>query len=479
MAKPIWDSNVASYDSLEEWAGQFYQCLAGGSSVFRRADGTLTYADPISGPRRVFGLDEFRAMAGNCVDMREGRGRANFPHMLNRDEAVSLFGSNQKGLLPEIEFVLHEPGVLTLQGRPKLIATPGYDPVSKSFLWVRPGGDLIRPRAGTSFLVECFSGVPFLNDKYRNNVIAWLVAGMCLDDINSPMLTVTGNDRGVGKSSMVQACGYILTGDMQNAIAPRGAEFEKQLGAKFAAEQRFVMLDNISTGGKSFSQAKLASLLTEGRSKQVRRLGHSRQITMSGVLFALTANAAKLDQDLATRSLPVVLYRETPGPMKPYCLSFAKEHRAEIFGELLTLALERDDTLLIGDEYDTCRFVDWINYVVPIVKPKFGQLAVTDAQDLDDRFQDLYGWGSDHLAEVFTAPEIYAIVMSNPDTFQGLWESAIIAKGEVARKMKISKYISTLVSREHFISPELTIVLRQVKKRTGHGATQYRFEAVT
>jgi hypothetical protein len=110
------------------------------------------------------------------------------------------------------------------------------------------------------------SGVPFLSEAHRNNVIAWLVGGMTLNDVNPPMITVTGNDRGVGKSSLVQACGYILTGQNQNAIRSSGEEFEKQLGAKFASEERFIMLDNITTGGnRSYKNAKLSSLLTEGR----------------------------------------------------------------------------------------------------------------------------------------------------------------------------------------------------------------------
>jgi hypothetical protein len=434
--------------------------------VFRRHDGSLTYADPISGPRRIFGLDEFRAMASNCINMREIRGRANFPHILTRDEAVSLFGSNQKMMLPEIEYVLHEPGVLTVGGKPKLISEPGYDVVAKSFLWTKPGREIISPREGTKHLEACFSGVPFLSDEYRNNVIAWLVAGMCLDpDINCPMLTVTGNDRGVGKSSLVQACGYILTGEMQNAIAPTGAEFEKQLGAKFAAEQRFVMLDNITTpGNKSFSQAKLASLLTEGRSKQVRRLGQSRQITMTGVMFALTSNAAKLDQDLATRSLPIALYRDMPGPMIPYCLSYAKEHRAEIFGELLTLALNRDDSIEIPADYNVCRFVDWIKYVVPVVQPKFGYLAVREAGDLDDRFLDLMTWGADNLDQTFVVADLYDTIMSNPDSFRGLHESVSLAMGEHAKKMKLAKFVAAATDRPHFISPELSIVLKLAEK---------------
>ena len=52
---------------------------------------------------------------------------------------------------------------------------------------------------------------------------------------------------------------------------------------------------------------------------------------------------------------------------------------------------------------------------VPIVQPKFGSLAIRDAEDLDDRFQDLFGWGADHINDIFTSAELYATIMSNPD----------------------------------------------------------------
>jgi hypothetical protein len=460
MAQPTWVADTTDYLDMEAWASSFYERLLETGRVFRRADGTLTYIDPASGPRRILSNDEFRSMAANCLDLRRRPTRRAdpAPAFLFRDEAVVLMGSDMRLYLAELEYVLHEPGVISFGGDPILLDEPGYNPTAKSFLWHPPHKAKIELREGTEHLERCFSGVPFLSGAYKNNVFAWLVSGMCLDDINPPMLTVTGNDRGVGKSSLVQACGYILTGEMQNAIKPTGAEFEKQLGAKFAAEQRFIMLDNISTGGQSFKQAKLSSLLTEGRSKQVRRLGHSRNISQTGVLFALTANDCKLDQDLATRSLAIVLHRETPGPMRPYCLSYAREHRKEIYGELLGLAMRREQ-IPIPDEYETCRFVDWINYVVPIITPKFGSLAIREAEDLDDRIQDLFAWGVDRLNKAFQMKDLFNDVMSQPDRFKGLWESLANAKGDRSKKMKLAKFLSNVCGKIQFINAELTIKL--------------------
>jgi hypothetical protein len=470
MTIPQFETNLGAYESCVEYAKEFYTILAGTGYVFKRKDGSITFVDEASGPRRIIGLDEFRAMAGSLLDLRRGvntgRGRGDTPALLDRDEAVHLFGSPERGRLPELEYVLHEPAVATYGGRPHLIDQPGYHPEALAYYWRRPGAAKITPLDTTTHLEKCFSGVPFLSEEYRNNVFAWLVGGMTLDDVNTPMMTVTGNDRGVGKSSLVQACGFILTGHNQNAIRSSGEEFEKQLGAKFAAEERFVMLDNITTtGNRSYKNSKLASLLTEGRSKQVRRLGQSRHITQTGVLFALTANDCKLDQDLATRSLMVALYRETPGPMKPYVLTYAKEHREELYGELLGLALARDSSFKIPEVYDTCRFVDWVQYVVPIVTPRFGDLAIKEAEDLDDRIQDLFGWGTDRVDKVFTLGDLYTEIVGAGDGgggLPGLWSSLMVAKSERARRIKLGRFVNTIVGKSQLVAPDLTIQLQAV-----------------
>lgn len=477
---PRFIAAIPDDGGTREFARSFYGLLAETGYMFRRKDGTMTYIDPNSGPHRILSVDEFLATASHLLDVRRGSGDNERASALTRAEAVVLLGSPQRALLPEIEYVLLEPGVwVRPNGEPLLLAEPGYHPEAKAYYWRSPDTVPIAPRAGTEHLERCFSGVPFLNDAYKNNVFAWLVSGMSLADINPPMLAVTGNDRGVGKSSLVQAAGYILTGQMQNAISPIGAEFEKQLGAKFAAEQRFIMMDNIVTqGSRSFSHAKLASLLTEGRSKAVRRLGQSREISQTGVLFALTANDCKLDQDLATRSLAVALHREQAGPMEPYVLSYAREHRAEIYGELLQLALEREP-IAIPEEYRTCRFVDWINYTVPIIVPRFGPMAIREAEDLDDRLQDLFAWGEDHVDQPFTTTSLYNEIVGNPENLAGLWHSISTTRSERGRQTKLGAFLNNTVDKTQQPSPGKTLRLESSGRDPESTRRQYIFREIS
>jgi hypothetical protein len=200
------------------------------------------------------------------------------------------------------------------------------------------------------------------------------------------------------------------------------------------------------------------------------------------VLFALTANDCKLDQDLATRSLAIVLYKEMPGPMRPYVLSYAKEHRAEIYGELLKLALERAKDFRVPGIYETCRFVDWVNYVVPIVVPRFGDLAIKEAEDLDDRIQDLFGWGTDRIDKMFTLDELYTEIVGAGDGgggLPGLWTSLMVAKSERARRIKLGRFISSMVGKTQLVAPDLTVALRAEGIAAGAGRKkQYVFRKV-
>jgi hypothetical protein len=484
MSQPVFEANIRAYETGTEYARHFYGLLAKTGLAFKRKDGTITYVDESVGPRRIVGLDEFRAMAGNLLNVRRGgqgaRRGGDTAAFLDRDEAVHLLGSSERGRLPELEFVLHEPAVYTAVEGPRLIEEPGYDCTAGAYYWRRPGSTRIKPQNQTKHLEKCFSGVPFLAKEYRNNIIAWLVGGMTLDDVSPPMLAVTGNDRGVGKSSLVQACGYILTGQPQNAIKPTGDEFEKQLGAKFAAEERFIMLDNITTmGNRAYGNPRLASFLTEGRSKQVRRLGQSRHITQTGVLFALTANDCKLDQDLATRSLAVALYKEVPGPMEPYVLRYAKEHRSEIYGELLGLALRRETGYLVPRMYATCRFVDWIDYVVPIIQPVFGDLAIREAEDLDDRLQDLFGWGADNLDRAFKASDLYTEIMGKGESgLRGLWISLITAKSDRGRMIKLGSFLRGMVGKQQMMSQDFVVRLEDAGVDSHSKVAAYVFREV-
>lgn len=468
--RPVFPAQTEEHETIEEYCNSFYKAVAGTHKLFRRDDGTLTFIDSVSGPRRLWNIEDFRSSVCGVINLRRFVGRGPRAReqaaFFDRDTASIVFGSEGRGYLPLIKQVIHEPAVTTSKGKVEIIDRPGFHPEFNVYYWQKTEDIAIRVREGTEHLEKCFSGVPWLGGPqsfYKNNVLAWLVSSVTLDDLMVPMLTVTGNDRGVGKSSVVQACGIILTGQVQNSIRPTGAEFEKQLGAKFMEEQRFVFMDNVVTsGGQSFHNPKLSALLTEGRSKQVRRLGQSRNITQSGVLFAVTMNECKLDADLATRSLPVQLFREMPKRMDPYCLHYALEHRNEIYGELLWLALNQLKCPPCPQEYLDNRFAAWVDFVYPIIFPRFGKLAIKQAEELDDRIQDLFAWGVDNIGRDFELVQLYHELLSNPERWAGLCTFVNTGRGERGKKTKLGIFLAQNAGRVILIPPEMRIRLNSL-----------------
>ena len=400
------------------------------------------------------------------------------PSMPDSRDGQALYHSDACSALPKIDAVVREPVVARSGDKYVLVDEPGYDERTRIYYNVTEDSTIIEPREGTHYLEKCLSGVPFQDLAYRNNILAWLLGAIVIDPKldGVPMLTVTGNDRGVGKSSLVRACGYILTGAHQSPIQYRGGEMEKNISARFLEHNRFIALDNVTTSaGQAFSNSRLSSLLTDGWSKKVRILGQSRSVAQSGVLFALTMNDCILDADLSTRALAVALYKEKSGPMIPYCVNEALEHRAEIYGELLTLAMQ--DIPHAEVENDRAfRFRAWLNFVQPRIAPRFGSLALRQAEDFDDRIQDLFGWGIDHVDEPFSASELMSKMRQHPDNFPGLSAFILASKSQRGRLTKLGCFLSNNVGRKHLVPPNATYTLVVHKERTEETGVQYVFK---
>lgn len=480
--------NPARHDSVQAWAEEFYTRAAESGRLYRGAADTLTFIRDGAGPRQITSYNEFVAAASSLVDLglpSGGRTNTWIPSVFHVNDGQTLYHSDACARLPKIEAVVREP-VIARVSRVNwdddyvLVNTPGYDVRTRIYYDVSDGAASITPLSGTHHLERCFSGVPFQDPAYRNNIYAWLLGAIVIDPKldGVPMLTVTGNDRGVGKSSLVRTCGYILTGAHQSPIQYRGSEMEKNIGARFLEHNRFISLDNVTTsGGQAFSNSRLASLLTDGWSKKVRILGQSRSVAQSGVLFALTMNDCTLDADLSTRALAVSLYKDMPGPMKPYCVSYAMEHRAQIYGELLTLAMQSVPEKEVQSDANF-RFRAWLNFVQPRIVPHFGSLALRQAEDFDDRILDLFGFGVDHVDEPFSSTDLFERMRAEPDRFPGLAAFVLGAKSQRARLIKLGCFLSNNVGRNHLIPPDSIYTLEVHKDRTEKSGAQYVFKQI-
>ena len=405
--KPIFNRGllIASgrREDRSDYARRFFEALESTGRFYRNSGEGYTVIGPL-GPRRFFAGIELAASVNNLLDIvrtvRDSEGNLVDQTTILRPEEVSvLFGSDEVQLLRRIDAIIPESAVVpSSEGYRRL--SPGYDAATETYYYVRAGEPPIEPLPGVQHLIECFSGVPFASPEHRANLMAWLLGAVCLDrQMDAPFLVVDGNQQGVGKSSCVQAGGYILAGTYPQPIDFSGGEFMKQLSSRFLEADRIMFLDNIvNNAGRSYDNPQLSSLLTQGYSKKIRILGHSRNVSASGILFAASVNEARLSTDLATRALIVRLYKERPGPMIPYCKEYAIAHRRELYGELLWLA-SQNPTPVSLDLYENCRFRRWLEFVASRIVPHFGHLAIQESYTLDDTVQRLFQFGAECVAD--------------------------------------------------------------------------------
>ena len=476
---PKFWADVHSCETVEAYCREFYSHARRSGRLYVDSEGNLMVVDVRQGPRRVLSVDEFGSLVPSIVDVRKkGEKGKDYPTLLPRQEYAAIFASRERYTLPAVRSVVFEPVVVPERGSYRCIDRPGYDEPSGVFYWRRDGDSPIRMREGVDHLSRCFSGVPFQAEGDRSNVIAWLLGSIVLDPrMSSPMLVVTGNDRGVGKSSLVQAAGVILTGSIQSPVQPSGGEFIKQVSARFLENGRFLPLDNVVTSqGQAFRSPNLARLLTEGWSKRVRVLGQSRSVAQSGVLFALTINSCSLDTDLATRSLMVRLYKEKPSPMIPYCLEYAFDHREEIYGELLWLA-SQEPTSDAENVHREFRFRTWLRFVWPRVTSFYAPLSISEAQQFDSRVQELIAYAEDHVGKPFTAHDLYKHILSRAQEFEGLCEFVFSARGERGHIRRLGSYLSNQVGETLSFEPGQSFRLLEAESSAREGK-KFVFEEI-
>jgi hypothetical protein len=475
---PEWNRRVETGETRRDWAARFYEAAATTNRLFRREGGGLTHIGP-NGPRILLDPQGFFGVAHTVVEVREERHFGNdvkqVSPLLTPGEVAILFESPEQAQLPTLRSVVHDPVVVPGPTGNRILA-PGYDPASRLYYYRAPLTPTIRPLEGVTHLRTCFSAVPFASEGMRNNLMAWLLGAIYYDHLmDSPFLVVDGNQQGVGKTSCVHAAGRIITGGQVQAVSGRGSEFEKYLSTNFldsSPAARIFFLDNITTQhGRSFDSNTLSTLLTQGPSKRVRILGHSRAVTASGTLFAASLNDAKLSQDLSDRSLPVRLYRDVNCPMAPYCKDYADEHRAELYGELLGLALQAFPATEPG--HHQFRFRRWLSFVEPRVEQHFGKLALEAAAALDDVTQEIFGYGADHANVEFGTDEFVSFITTNTQKFPCLSDKLLNIGSDRARKICAGKLLNARINDYFKFSSELT--LRLLKVQSGEGDTKARY----
>lgn len=222
-----------------------------------------------------------------------------------------------------------------------IITRPGYGKKSRAYY----DGVEIEPVEGDHHLQKMLSGFHWASEADLVNFVALLLCGLMAHLFRGrrPVGVVSGNKPGVGKSLLAKLCGILLDGQVQRTISYRknDEEFEKQLATCVRSGARVVVVDNVRADGAEIRSAALERSITDEH-LNFRLLGTSTAITKpNDLVFVLTVNRARLSPDLARRSLPINLSFDGDVRAHHYPIAdltdFAKGHRKEILGELVSI----------------------------------------------------------------------------------------------------------------------------------------------
>ncbi len=258
-----------------------------------------------------------------------------------------------------LEGIIETP---TLRPDGSVIDSPGYD--SETGLWFAPNGDFppvpINPTkdiaiAAKAALFKIVEDFPFLNDDHRAAWLAALLTSLARFAIDGPcpLFMIDANCPGTGKSKLADIIAILATGrEMARGAYPDDKdEMEKMLLSVMLAGDRFLLFDNIKTGG-SVGGSAIDRVITS-RTIKGRILGKSEMSPelRATVVFFATGNNLRVQGDGLRRIILSRLETREERPetradfaikrcqcgCKGNLLTHVKMHRGELVVSALTI----------------------------------------------------------------------------------------------------------------------------------------------
>jgi len=291
--------------------------------------------------------------SANCVRVtKEGETYPKSPPLEVVRDVLSL----GRWPFPSLVAVVEVP-VLRPDG--SVLDRPGHD--ARTGLFYAPSLGLRvpkvseRPRAeevagAVALLRELLEGFPFVREEGGTEACRANAMGLLLTPIVRqlsgpvPLALVDAPQAGTGKSLLADLVGIIDsgTGGSMMTAPTKEEEWSKQMTSLLARGSTLVVIDNVEA---PLSSAALASTLTsEQRSDRLMGRNDARLVFPQRATWVATGNNLRLGGDMPRRSYWIRLDAQESRPWKregfrhPDLKVWAREHRGDLVGALLTLA---------------------------------------------------------------------------------------------------------------------------------------------
>lgn len=194
-------------------------------------------------------------------------------------------------------------------------------------------------------LRRLLGGFCFMADADVVNVVGAMLTGTMpkrFRQLGKGLILLDGNQPGIGKTLLARTLGVVLDGSDPRTISYSAddEELNKRTCATLRGQQQSILVfDN----AKTTSSRSISSPFIESNSMAanvtLRILGQSLNIDRpNDMLWLITMNDTKTSPDLVSRGLPIRLRFEGRPEDREFGggdpIAYAREHRAEILGEL-------------------------------------------------------------------------------------------------------------------------------------------------
>ena len=244
-----------------------------------------------------------------------------------------------------------------------VLATPGWHPEHNALL-LQPQGDwseyevgenLTRDDAATALAwlhQELLGDFPFASAADLARAIAYVLTCSVRDIIpSSPAWMMTATQAGTGKG-MLAAVGRIIANGTSRYAAMSAwratdEESAKRLSAEIIGhpgETHFAHIDELERGGLLTSLLLSETVTSADGATSLRRLGHSQDVSVGGVIVTVTGNNIGVGGDWARRIMPITMRwtgderpEERGGFRHADLLEWVAENRPAILGACHTI----------------------------------------------------------------------------------------------------------------------------------------------
>jgi hypothetical protein len=294
---------------------------------------------------RIESTSAIQALLNKHAEFYDEKGTSKPPEMRERvytlyptDHAAALLSSRVHEHFSRIRVFATIP----VLGADYVPVALGYNEEQEIY---RVGPEVVS-KPGTSAIDEVLAEVDFDDCQAdRANFIAMMLTALVhhLYPGRVPMLVVFANQRGVGKTLLVQILSIIRQGGEAATVTmiANDEELEKRLCSQARTASNLILLDNAkpSKNLDEISSSVLERSITDPI-LSYRILGKNLECKrINDVQFCLTTNGGKMSPDLISRMLPVRLFYEGDPAGRKFAnkevLELTKRLRQDILSELL------------------------------------------------------------------------------------------------------------------------------------------------